>query len=320
MPEEPFECIIAVDVAKDHLDYCVMPGQCAGRIKNTAAAARAFLRRHVGDGSKRTLLVCEATGGYERALIAAAQGLALPIHRAEGRRIRLFAQARGLRAKTDTLDARIIADYASQAGKLRLYQPPTPERQALTALVNRRDELLEMRLKEESRQALQQDNRVRASLDRVIACLKRQLKQIEVEIAALIENSNALAHRNRLMQSLAGVGRVTAMTLMATMPELGTLSKGQAAALAGLAPYNRDSGKTNLRRRLAGGRFKPRRCLFMAATVAIKHNPVLKKNFKALIQRGKPYKVALVAIMRKMIIILNAILKTNQPWKGANAT
>jgi len=320
MPEESFECIIAVDVAKDHLDYCVMPGQHTGRLKNTAAAARTFLRRHGGDGSKRALVVCEATGGYERALIAAAQSRDLPVHRAEGRRIRLFAQARGLRAKTDTLDARTIAEYASQAGRLRLYHAPPPERQALAALVDRREELLEMRLKEESRLAMQQDNRVRASLDTVIACLKRQLRQIEDDIAALIKNSKLLAHRNRLMQSLAGVGRVTAMTLMATMPELGALSKAQAAALAGLAPYNRDSGKTNLRRRLAGGRFRPRRCLFMAATVAIKHNPVLQKHFKALIQRGKPYKVALVAIMRKMIVILNAILKTDQPWRGANTT
>ena len=201
-----------------------------------------------------------------------------------------------------------------------LYRLPSAEQQALSALVTRREELLQMKLAEQNRLEHHISRPVRASIKSMVDACKQQIKSIEKSLTALIRQSPELAHKNQLLQSLIGVGDVTARTLMATLPELGALSKGQAASLTGLAPYNRDSGKTNQVRHIVAGRFAARRCLYMVATVAIAKNPVLRTKFQQLTQNGKPYKVALVAIMRKMIIILNAILKTNQPWEYAKKT
>jgi transposase len=278
------------------------------------------MRRNTKEGLGPILVICEATGGYERLVLEQAHYLGLDAHRAEGRRTRLFALAHGYRAKTDPLDAKIIARFAQKTDCSLLYELPSPEQKKLTALVGRREDILTMKLGEQRRLKTQDDKDVKKSLRAIIKMLHKQMLDIEKKLSALIKESKNLANKNALLQSLVGVGTVTARTLLATMPELGTLSKGQAAALIGLAPYNRDSGATNQRRHIKAGRFAARRCLFMAATVAINRNPILKKKFQQLTENGKPYKVALVAIMRKMIVILNAILKSQTPWKGIQTT
>ncbi len=323
-PSLPPQHIIAFDVGKQALEVATLPRDKPRSIANQSAAIRRVLQAEIRRNEREVLgpilVICEATGGYEHALLALANELQLPIHRAEGRRVRLFAQAHGLRAKTDPLDAAIIARFARQADCSMLYSLPSVEQQALSALVTRREELLQMKLAEQNRLEHHTSGPILVSIRYMIDVCKQQIKAIEQHLGVLIRQSPELSHKNQLLQSLVGIGDVTARTLMATLPELGTLSKGQAASLTGLAPYNRDSGNTNQHRHIAAGRFAARRCLYMAATVAINKNPVLRAKFQQLTQNGKPYKVALVAIMRKMIIILNAILKQQKPWKHAQIT
>ena len=323
-PSSQQQHIIAFDIGKQTLEVATLPQAKPRSIANQSAVIRrvlqAEIRRNKREALGPILVICEATGGYEHTLLVLADDLGLPVHRAEGRRVRLFAQAHGLRAKTDPLDAAIIALYARQADCSMLYSVPSAEQQRLSALVTRREELLQMKLAEQNRLEHHPSGSIRASIKTMIAACKQQIKTIEKRLSLLIRQSPELAHKNELLQSLIGVGDVTARTLMATVPELGALSKGQVASLTGLAPYNRDSGNSNQHRHIAAGRFAARRCLYMAATVAINKNPVLRAKFQQLTQNGKPYKVALVAIMRKMIIILNAILKQQKPWKHAKTT
>jgi len=308
-------------VGKYELEVATIPPDRPRSIPNTKAAIlkelKAQQRRNVRLALPPILVVCEATGGYERMLLELAHELGLEAHRAEGRRVRLFALLTGQRAKTDPLDAAVIASFAQKSDYLIRYVPPSPVEKKLVALIARREELLKMKLAEQSREEHMSDPLIVKSLRTVITMLKKQLKLLETKIASLIRSDAELVRKNNLLQSVIGVGPITAQTLLAKMPELGTLPKGQAAALIGLAPFNRDSGQTNRPRHICAGRFEVRRCLFMAATVAIAKNPVLKRKFQNLRERGKPYKVALIAIMRKMIVILNAILKSDQPWKGA---
>lgn len=312
-----FNQIIAFDVSKAHLDYHIAPASLSGRLVNKPAAIERFLIRLRKKYGANTLIVCEATGGYERPLLLQATAAGLSAHRAEGRRIRLFARSVGKYAKTDALDAAVIALYALKAGQLRRHEELSEEEQSLKALQRRREELMRLLHGEKCRAATEPNRVVKASLRQVIAVLEKQMKAITTAIQRLIAATNALARKARLMQSLKGVGPVTSLTLLAHMPELGQLSKGEAAALAGLAPYNRDSGKTNMPRHIHGGRAAIRRGMFMAALVAVRHNPLLRRKYDALMARGKPCKLALTAIMRKMIVILNGILKSEQPWKGA---
>lgn len=316
--------IIAIDVGKYELEVATIPPSAPKTISNTKAAILKLLkaeqRRNKRQNLPPILLICEATGGYELLLLGLAFEMNIISHRAEGRRVRLFAQAQGLRAKTDPLDAAIIAAFAEKTDCSMSYVPPAPAEKALMALVKRRGELLNMKLAEQRRQEHSSEKVINKSRCDIIKMLQKQILLIEKEMANLVSADAKLAHKNSLLQSLIGVGPITARTLMATMPELGSLSKGQVASLIGLAPYNRDSGQTNLRRHICAGRFQARRCLFMAATVSIAKNPILKRKFQDLTAMGKPYKVALVAIMRKIIVILNAILKTNEPWKGLKAS
>lgn len=317
----PFNHIIAVDVAKAHLDIFILPGERRWRIANKSGAISRLLadelRRNAKQDLGSTLMICEATGGYERDLLARAQAREIACHRAHGRRLRDFARAMGKRAKTDRIDAELLAQFAQKCEDLTLYRPPSPDQEHLRQLCERRNDLLGMRLAEQNRCELAADPWVKKSLRRVVNLLARQLKDIKIEIARTMSQNNDLDQAAKLLQSLKAVGPVTSATILAHMPELGTLSKAEAAALTGLAPYNRDSGFSNAPRHIHAGRAQVRRCLFMAATVAIQHNPVLKAHFDNLRQRGKPHKVALVAVMRKMIVILNAILKEGKPWKHA---
>ncbi len=316
-----FNHIIAVDVGKTELEVFILPGERRCTIPNKPKAIKALLnrerRRNQAEQLGPMLLVCEPTGGYEQKLLQLAWDQDMVCLRACGRRVRAFARAMGRFAKTDKIDAELLARFAQKADKLMLWAPPSPAQQCLIQLVARRTDLLDMLLAEKNRQEHPGTARVRQSQNRLIALIKAELKDIEAEINATIKQDPELAHKARLLASFKGVGPVTIATLLAYMPELGSLSKSQVAALAGLAPYNDDSAQSNRPRHIKAGRAQVRKCLYMVATVASRHNPVLKAVFQRLRNNAKDYKVALTALMRKIIVILNAMLKQQQPWKHA---
>jgi len=316
-----FNHAIAFDVAKDSLSVHILPSGESFEAPNTALSARRLLRREqkrnakLGNGP--LLVICEATGGYETPVLEAACEFGLACHRTHGSSVRAYAKFRGRHAKSDPLDGRPIAEYGRDKPALRLYEPPSPQQAALRELMDRRAVLRDMIGAERCRLEHASLKAVRQSLEKHLKMLNNEFLAIEKEIEALAKSGTVLDRRIRLMQTLAGVGSVTAHTLLAFMPELGSIPPSTAAALAGLAPYDRDSGKERGRRRIFAGRSQVRCCLFMAARAAIKHHEVFRTFAERLMQRGKPYKVAVTAVMRKLIVILSAMLKANEPWKHA---
>jgi transposase len=234
--------------------------------------------------------------------------------------MRHFAQYRSRLAKTDRIDARVLALYGRHTPDLRLYTPPNPEIVALQDLKVRRDQVQQMLIAESNRLEHARHAAVTRGLKAHIASLRKALATLEAEIAAHIAASEALARKVRLMRSLKGVGPATATTLLACMPQLGTLRKGEAACLAGVAPIANDSGKSHGPRHIKAGRAAVRTALYMAALVAMQHNPVMRNFAASLRQNGKPFKVAITAVMRKLIVTLNAILRSGQPWRHAQQT
>jgi transposase len=319
-PQDGFKHIVAVDVSKDELVVHVLPGNRQMRIANTAKAIERLLRAEIKLNVKHRigplLIVCEATGGYERHVLDASVAFGLDCHRAHGSKVRFFAKFLGL-AKTDPIDARVLALYPQHGQYLHLYAPPSAEVVLLKELKARRDQLQGALIAEKNRLGRAVHAAVRRSLQHSIAGLGKALAAMEAEIALLMKAHAALAEKARLMRSLKGIGPITAATLIADLPELGSLSRGQVARLTGLAPINQDSGKSRGGRHIEAGRAGIRRCLYMAAIVAIQRNPLMKDFAARLRARGKPALVVITAVMRKMIVILNGILKTGKPWNGA---
>ncbi len=312
-----FNHVVAFEVSKHELVVHILPADTGERIVNTAAAVRRLLKREHKRGQAQDLgvllVVCEATGGYERHVLAQAGGLGLATHRAHGSRTRLFARYQGKRAKTDPIDARLLALYGRATPDLHLYQAPGPELAALRELRVRRDQLIQMLRMEKNRMQHAAHPRSKASLRQHCKWLEGECKALQAQIATLIETSPDLSHKARLMQSIKGVGPGTAAAILAHLPELGTLTKAQAAGITGLAPHANNSGQHRGTRHIGGGRKSLRTSLYMAALVARTFNPKLKAFAQTLRARGKPNKLILTAIMRKLVVILNAVLKTNQP-------
>ena len=314
--DQRFNHIVAFEVSKTHLVVHTLPADSQQIIPNTPIRVRRLLRAEQRISAKLgtgpVLVVCEATGGYERYVLSEAVALGLAIHRAHGSRTRLFARFNGKAAKTDAIDARLIARYGLTPG-LELYQPPSPEQAALRQLRLRRDELAQMLRMEANRSEHASLKRLQTSIQRHQAWLKGELQAIEAEIEALISKTPELQRKAGLMRSLKGVGPHTAAAILAYLPELGSISKAKAAAIAGLAPIANDSGQYTGSRRIAGGRADLRSSLYMAALVARQRNPTIRAFADNLKARGKPSKLVLVAVMRKLIVILNAIIASGQP-------
>lgn len=318
MPPTPscFNHIVAFEVSKAELVVHTLPADRQQRLSNTPAAVRRLLRAEqrtnhkLGLGS--LLVVCEATGGYERHVLEAAQALGLAVHRAHGSRTRLFARFNGKAAKTDAIDARLIARYGLTPD-LPLYTPPSPEQAALRQLRQRRDEIAQMLRMEINRTEHANLKRLNTSLARHTAWLESELEALEAEIEVLIRTSPELNRKATLMRSVKGVGPKTVAAILAYLPEIGSISKAQVGAISGLAPIANDSGQHNGKRHIAGGRAALRASLYMAALAARTFNPRLKAFAQQLRQRGKPNKLILTAIMRKLIVILNAVIASDQP-------
>lgn len=323
MPPAPsgFNHVVAFEVAKDTLQVCSLPGRRQCAVANTPAQLRRLLQREMkrnqSQGLGPMLVICEATGGYERHVLEAATALAIACHRAHGSAVRNYAGYRGRSAKTDAIDVDLLADFGRQTEDLRLYQPPRPEQQALRRLQGRRSELQDMLHAEKAR--LEHAGAERASLQRIIKALHTELQRIERQIDRLIEADDSFRHNAQLMQTVTGIGPVTAAVMLAYMPELGQLKRPTITALAGLAPFNRDTGKHSGPRHIQGGRRPVQNCLYMAAKTAIRYNQPLKDYANRLTAAGKPYKVVLTAVMRKLIVILNAIVRDQKPWKHAQS-
>lgn len=253
-------------------------------------------------------VICEATGGYERAVVAALHAAGLPVSVINPARVRQFARASGQLAKTDPIDAAMLTAFG-QAFTPAPTEPRTKVEIKLAALVTRRVQLLELRVAEEQRADTCADQDLRRLFTPWLAQMEKQITKVEALIEALLQEQAPLADQVQRLDDIMGVGRLTAVMVLATMPELGTLNRRQAAALAGLCPYNRDSGQWAGKRCISGGRAEVRRALYMAALSASRSNHLLKPFYDRLIAAGKPAKVALTAVMRKLIVLMNHLLK-----------
>jgi transposase len=305
---------VGIDVAKAELVVAVRPSGAQWCVPNDEPGRRALVERLGADGPQ--LLVLEATGGYELAAVAALVAAGLPVVVVNPRQVRDFARSTGQLAKTDRLDAALLALFAERV------QPPVralPDAatQALDALVARRRQLVEMLVAEQNRLGMARsrgDRAVTVSLTQTIAFLTRQLGVTDRELGTMIRASPVWRERDDLLQSVPGIGPVVARTLLAALPELGHLDRRAIAKLVGVAPLNRDSGTWRGRRTIHGGRASVRAVVYMAALVASRRNPVLTAFYQRLLAAGKPKKLALVACMRKLLTILNTMLRRHQRW------
>lgn len=302
--------VVGIDVAKAWLDAALWPDGLTARFANDGPGHEALLSWMAKHGAEEA--ACEASGGYERAVLEALARAGRQARLLDAGRVRQFARAAGQRAKTDRIDAQVIARCAATFAGPALR--PDPVREALAEMV-----LLRRQLSTELITATQQRRSLRlpslvALAERRIAHLKACLGEVEAAIAAHIADHAELAAPAALMRSVPGIGPTTAATLLAELPELGQISRQKIAALVGVAPFADDSGQRQGSRRMAGGRGPVRCCLYMAALVASRRNPRLKPVYERLRAAGKPHKVAIGALMRKLITILNAMLRNNQAW------
>ncbi len=307
------DLFVGIDVSKARLDLARQDGGRAPPLPNTPDGHARLVELLAGWGP--ALVTVEATGGYERDLVMALQGAGIPVAVVNPRQVRDFARATGRLAKTDALDAALLARFAQSLRPPA--SPPVPEAERrLAALVARRRQLVDMGAQERNRLE-QARGTARASVERVLGLLQAELAGIDREIAGMVAADAELCGRAALLESVKGVGRRIAAVLLAELPELGRVEHKQIAALVGVAPMNRDSGTRHGSQHITGGRLGVRCALYMAALVAVRHNPPLRAYYKRLRDAGKPAKVALVAVMHKLVIILNAIVRDNKPWNPA---
>lgn len=304
---------IGVDVAKRSLEVAVGADGQSWQVRNDEAGRKQLARRL--DGFRPALVVLEATGVWGRAVAGELVGAGLPVAMVNPRHVRRFAQAAGQLAKTDRLDARVLARFG-EAMRPRLWVPPSADEEELEALLNRRRQLVGMLVAE--RQRLEQAAAVvRAEVEEMVTVLEGRVQTLDGRIERAVDASPALREREALLRSVPGVGPQTARTMLVELPELGQLPQRQLAALVGVAPLNQDSGQYRGRRRTWGGRASVRNVLYMAALVASRYNPVVRATYQRLLAAGKAPKVALVACMRKLLLILDAVARRQSPWRPA---
>ena len=303
---------VGIDVAKDHLDLHGRPHGTAWQVTNDEAGIATLVSRL--QQLAPTLVVLEATGGYELPVVAALAAARLPVAVVNPRQVRDFAKATGRFAKTDTLDAAVLAHFA-EAVRPTPRPVPDADAQALAAWLTRRRQLLEMRTAEQNRLGPAVATTVRPQIERHIAWLTEQLGQVEQELRDAIQASPVWRTQDDLLQGVTGVGPTVAWTLQAALPELGRLNRRRIAALVGLAPRCRDSGQRQGVRTIGGGRAEVRSVLYMASLSAIRHNPVLRAFYRRLRDAGKAAKQALIAVARKLLTMLNAMIRDQQPWQ-----
>ena len=318
-----FKHVLAFEVSKAALVTKVLPSGVETTIPNKPADVRRLIEKERKANAKLglgpLLVVCEATGTYDRHVLESAVGKDVACHRAHGSRMRAYAKYRGVRAKTDSIDIDLIADFGRDTPDLRLYQPPCEKQQQMRALVTRRADLMDALHAETARVEHTTIDIVAKSIKRQIKNLKADIAEIEGALEAFVDADAELHTKTTLMRSVIGVGFTSAASMLAYVPELGSIDRGTAAALVGVAPYDNASGERDGVRHIAGGRQEARNMLYMCAVVAMRHNTHLADMAQRIIAKGRPKKVAITAVMRKLIVILNAILRDGKPCKMSAA-
>jgi len=304
---------VGVDVSKDHLDCCIYPTEKLLRIPNTTGGLKKLVRKLLS-GKGVTQVVCEASGGYERLMVKTLRKRGYKVWVVDPKRIKAYKDSKGRRVKTDPIDAKMIALFAGQESCDYEQCNPSEQEEDIKALANRRSSLVAMVINEKKR--LQQESNIacKKSIEQTIRYLEKQIKIIDKKRKVIIEGQGNLQKKADIMQSMRGVGATTAHDLLSFVPELGKVENKAIAAIVGVAPETRQSGKYNGHAFIRGGRSAARKALYMAALTASRSNPVLSQFYNRLTSRGKPSKVALVGVMRKMIVTLNVMLREEKTW------
>jgi transposase len=302
---------VGIDVSKDKLDVAVLGERRAKQLNNTKDGIAKVVQWMLE--LQPEFIVVEATGGYQRRVVEALFHAGLSVAVVNPARVRQFARACGLLAKTDKLDAFVLAEFGRRV-QPRRYEGKTEAEKQLSALLVRRKQLEEM-LKAEQNRLCTVAPSLRGSVERIIALLKEEKKRLEEQIQEFLKEQKAWQEQAQVLSSAPGVGMVTTATLLADLPELGKMDRKKIAALVGVAPMNYDSGKKRGYRKTKGGRTDVRSVLYMSTLVATRHNPVIQAQYQQLLKRGKEKKVALTACMRKFLTILNAMARDQQPFR-----
>ena len=305
-------CFVGIDVSSEQLDVAVLPGRERQEFTNDSRGIKRLVK--FLNGRNVELIVMEATGGYEIDVAVALHEAGLPIVVVNPRQPRDFARAVGILAKTDKIDATVLARFARDVHPEERSFPSEKER-FLRELLTRRSQLVKMRTAESNRLKQARSKDVQESVQAIIDAIKKQLHAVEEEINNAIETCSTYQDKNRILQSIPGIGPAVSHTLLIDLPELGSLNRREIAALVGVAPINRDSGQFRGRRTTWGGRANVRSTLYMAALVGIRWNSTIKAFYQKLRKAGKPAKVALTACMRKLLTILNTMITNETPWR-----
>lgn len=303
---------VGIDVCKDHLDVASRPDGRLFRLPNNAEGLKSLVERL--KQLPPTLVVLESTGGLERPAAVALADAKIPVRIVDPARVRHFAKSIGQRAKTDSLDAQVLAHFA-EAARPEARDLPDEETRDLQALLDRRRQLVGMRVSEENRLKQTATAAVRANLEAHIAYLRDQIDQVDVSVGQVIEAKAEWKLRDVVLRSVPGIGPQTSRMLLGCLPELGSLTGKRIAALAGLAPYPDDSGDTSKPRKISGGRSQVRTSLYMASLTAMRFNPDLRAFYSRLRQAGKANKVAITAVSRKLLTIVNAMIRDMKHWE-----
>ena len=310
-------CYVGIDIGKQEFHVCLAPQQTLRTFAQTAKA-QAELVQWLQTLNVQSIII-EPTGGYERAVVAALLTANLPVSLINPRQSHHARQVLAQANKSDPGDAAVLAWMAEHVST-RPVEKTSAIQAEMQGLVQRRQQLLHMQTAELNRRQHQLPKAIQQSLQRSLKALEKELDTIDAAIAKLIESNEDWSQKAKLLQTVKGVGQVTSQTLIAELPELGQLNRQQIASLAGLAPRLFESGQYQGERHIGGGRSSVRSALYMATLSAIKHNPAIKAQYINLKQRGKKFKVAITACMRKLVTILNTLLKTNQPWRDVTTT
>ena len=305
------ESYVGIDISKDKLDVAVVGNKEVVQVSNTKRGIAKWVTEMLKLNPK--LIVVEATGGYEEAVVLALFEAGLPVALVSPQRVRQYARASGLLAKTDGIDAQTLADFGEKM-QPRRYEGKSEAARRLSRLVGRRKQLGEM-LKAEKNRLRTANAEIQNSLATVIGVLKAEIKRLDQEIMKFMKEHADFGEQEKLLRSAKSIGAVTAATLLADLPELGKLDRKEIAALVGVAPMNQDSGKKRGYRKTKGGRPDVRSVLYMSTLSAIRYNPVIKAQYDQLVKRGKLKKVAITACMRKMLTILNAMMRDQVPFR-----
>ena len=308
---------VGVDVSKKSLEVYILPTGDSFEVPNDQDGLDELAGRLKG-GASPTLVVLEATGGYERPAVAAIAASKIAVAVVNPRQVRDFAKATGKLAKTDRIDALILARFAQDI-RPSPKSPPDAEAREFSDIVARRRQVISMMSAEKNRLSITDSEAVRKRIQAHVKWLEKELERIDGDLGEAIDKSPTFKENEALLKSVPGVGPVLCRTLLAELPELGSLSPKKLSALVGVAPLNRDSGDRRGERSTWGGRAGVRGALYMGALVASRHNPTIKEFYERLVAAGKPKKVALVACMRKLLTILNAVLRERSPWRCPHA-